>query len=145
MWPFNRNNKSTNSLKEKVSPTAVKDYYQAAGSRKGWVVWLLSIAAFLITLIIVLSLFWVGRFAWQKIRGTDDNKSTPASQGQNAPSDEQEAQKQNENNGDSAPSSPAPQPAPAPQPTPTPTPAPTPVTGDSQTGTLPNTGPSSDE
>lgn len=140
MWPFNRNKNSADNLKDKVSPTAVKEYYQAAGNRQPWMVWLISIATFLITLIIVLLLFWGGRWVWNKIDNNDDNKATPATQTDKT--EEEGANNQPENNPTPSTSAPAPTPAPAPAPQPTPTT--TPSTGATNSEHLPNTGPDVD-
>ena len=144
MWPFNRRKKSSNNLKERVSPTAVKEYYQAAGSRQSWIIWVLSIGTFILTLLIVLLLFWGGRWVWQKISDSSDDKPT-TTQEQSSDLTEDKTKRQGDDNTGS--DVPAPAPSPTPQPTPAPTTPPTqnqrpttPVTGD-----LPHTGPSSDE
>lgn len=152
MWPFNRD-KQAGDLKEKVAPTAVKEYYQAGGKQQTWVIWLLSIATFIVTLLIVLGLFWAGRWVWNQVTEEDQPAQTTQEQ---STEHQQEAQQRSGSGGQSdgqnsggSPSAPAPSSPGTPSPTspntsPSPAPAPSagmPATGDS----LPATGPTSDE
>lgn len=141
MWPFNRNQNTTN-LKDKVSPTAVKEYYQAVGSQQSWLTWVLSIAAFIITLLIVLGLFWGGRWAWNRLNSDDKPATTTQEQAASGDQEESAERQGNNNSGSNTPNTTPNTPAPAPQTQPTPAPTTTPQTGGSD---LPATGPTSDE
>ncbi|MEI7682858.1 MAG: hypothetical protein WCJ24_00985 [Candidatus Saccharibacteria bacterium] len=59
MWPFNRSNQS-------ATTSDAKDYYKSARPQRMWLVWLLSIATFIFTALIVLGIFWAGRWAVHK-------------------------------------------------------------------------------
>ena len=63
---FKRTNRTIDT-NGKVAPDAVKGYYQTTKPERMWLVWLLSILTFVITVIIVLALFWVGRWAIHQI------------------------------------------------------------------------------
>ncbi len=104
-----------------------------------WLIWLLSAVTFVVTVLIVLGLFWGGRWAINRFT----KKPTPATTTVQKPA----ANKPQSTNGISSNGSSKPTPTPPTNPTPkptTPTPAPanTPSTGPS---TLVRTGPTSDE
>ncbi|MEO5627529.1 MAG: hypothetical protein ABIQ89_01415 [Candidatus Saccharimonadales bacterium] len=138
MWPFNRKKNSEDSLKDKVSPKAVKEYYEAGGNRQGWVVWLLSIAAFLVTLLIVLGLFWAGRWTWHKL--TDSSSKNEPATTQLKSGDQEQSPAKNETPSDDSGDNTGSNSGNPTAPTSTPSPAPAPAGP-----ALPNTGPASDE
>lgn len=123
----------------------VKDYYQATAGNNMWMVWLLSAITFVATILIVLGLFWAGRWVYQQ--ATNNDKDQPATTETNQPSEQQgqgseqptpdpsQGQSGSNNGDNSAPSTPTPTPAPT-------TPNTTPQTGPTE---LVQTGPSSDE
>lgn len=130
MWLFKRSGKEMNT--GVPSETNVQPM---------WLIWLLSAGTFVVTVLIVLGLFWGGR--WVINRST--KKPTPATPVVQKPA----ANKSQGINGISSNGSSKPAPTsstnPAPKPTttaPTPAPATTPSTGPS---TLVRTGPTSDE
>lgn len=125
----------------------VKDYYQATAGNNMWMVWLLSAITFVATILIVLGLFWAGRWVYQK--ATNSDKDQPATTETNQPSEQTEQPSGDQpsqdsgqqpsggnNGGSNTPTTPTPTPAPS-----TP-PSTTPQTGPSE---LVQTGPSSDE
>jgi cytoskeletal protein RodZ len=70
MWLFGKKQEET------VSKTAA-----APGQPRMWTVWLLSIATFIVTILIVLGLFWAGR--WIVHQFTKQPAPTPTKTGQN--------------------------------------------------------------
>jgi|SRR3989344_5472913 len=81
-------------------PTEVQDYYKAEGRERTWVAWLLAIATLFITVVVVLAIFYGGRWTFRKLKGsnkpatvavqTEEPKdqsgtSTPSSQTNNTP------------------------------------------------------------
>lgn len=131
----------------------VKDYYQATAGNNMVMVWLLSAITFVATILVVLGLFWGGRWVYQKITApdndqtatTESNSSEQSNQDQNQGSDQGQAdqgqtgQNQGGSGSTGAPTPPAPTPTPAPSQPPQNT---TPQTGPTE---LVQTGPSSDE
>ena len=133
MWSFRKKNKQTDN--QSVS----------ASRQPMWLIWLLSIVTFIVTVLIVLGLFWLGRWALQRVKNDDKSRpqtvqeqkdNTDAQPGVN---NDREEDRTGVNNTPPAPTTPS---TPATPPPTTPntgeTPAPTPTT-------LFNTGPSSDE
>ncbi len=143
MWPFNRKAEDTET---DTVPEEIKDYYQAEKRGRMWTTWLLSAATFVVTVLVVVGLFWAGRWTYNRVtNGTDQPQpevtvtQEPAQEPDQKPSDEPQSQP------------PADQPAEQPEqpgqsaaaPAPEPTPQITPQTG--PTAELPRTGPTSDE
>lgn len=52
-------------------PAEVTDYYKAEGRERAWVAWLLAIATLLVTVIVVLGLFYGGRWAYRELKGSN--------------------------------------------------------------------------
>lgn len=132
MWSFRNKNASTEQSLSEPAP------------QRTWMVWLLSIATFFLTVAIVLGLFWAGRWVVQRFT----KEPTPApSKGIPAVSNERSGENQtapntskpSSSNSSNQPSNTPPATSNNTQQTTTPTP---PVTGPS---TLVNTGPDSDE
>lgn len=123
----------------------VKDYYQATAGKNMWMVWLLSAITFVGTILVVLGLFWAGRWIYQKVTAPDNQPATtetqPNDQSADSSSNGQNQGDQAQNNPDQ-PSSPTPGSGAAPSTPPAPTPTTTPQTGPNE---LVRTGPSSDE
>lgn len=121
----------------------VKDYYQATAGNNMVMVWLLSAITFVATILVVLGLFWAGRWIYQKVTAPDKNQPavTENQPSEQPPQDEQPSTNPGADSGaNPSPSTPTPSPTPAPtQPTP---PTTTPQTGPTE---LVQTGPSSDE
>ena len=152
MWPFRRN--KTND----GTPPEVQDYYQAESRQRSGMAWLLGLGALVVTVLLVLGLFYGGRWVYRKVR-TQDRPNTAQVQQENANNQGNEQSpesgqpgNQPENNPSTTPS-PSPQPpsgtpSPAPTPAPAPTPGSTPTSGPVATNTqgkgtsdLPTTGP----
>ncbi len=147
MGLFNRTKRSAD---DDAVPDEIKDYYQAEKRDRMWVVWFLSAATFVVTVFVVLGLFWGGRWVYREIKG-DDKDQTVATQ--EDASDQENINSQGTHT-DSSNDSSTQQQTPAtttpaqPQPDPTPqqtTPTTTPTTGPTTPEVLPATGPSSDE
>lgn len=79
MWPFRRKSDQT---KLNPVPDEIRAYYQAETKDKMWKIWLLSAVTFVGTLIVVLLIFWGGRWTWRHFRA--DQKANQASQSQSA-------------------------------------------------------------
>ncbi len=62
--------------------SATTGYYQSPEAENKPMAWLLAIATFVITLLIILVLFFVGKWAWNKISGDNDNQQATQSQPQ---------------------------------------------------------------
>lgn len=69
MWSFRK--KET-----KPVPKEVKEYYAGQKRDRLWGVWLLSLATFILTLLIVLGLFWGVRWVYHKITDKDQKPET---------------------------------------------------------------------
>lgn len=135
-------------------PEEIKEYYHAKKRDRMWVVWLLTGATFIVTVLVVLGLFWGGRWAFNKIRDNNGNGNTTIeTENGNGNSEEQPAQ-QSDDGSTEQPEQDAPatnegassqSPTTAPQDQASNTPAQTqqPATGTSDE--LPRTGPTSDE
>jgi cytoskeletal protein RodZ len=50
---FKRTKQPTSATVKKVTPSVAKDYYQSAQPQRMWLVWLLSVGTFIITVVIV--------------------------------------------------------------------------------------------
>lgn len=123
-------------------PEEIKEYYQAGKRDRMWVVWLLSGATFIVTVLVVLGLFWGGRWAFDKMRGNDTQTAdtSQSSDVQNQAERDESVEggsSEDINNTDNTGTTPAQTPAAS-------TPTTTPNTG-SASAELPRTGPSSDE
>jgi cytoskeletal protein RodZ len=70
--PFRRNNSANTQVPQEIS-----DYYQAEKKQRVGVAWLLSIATFIITVVIVLGLFFVGRVIYRAVTNKHTTKPAP--------------------------------------------------------------------
>lgn len=136
-------------------PAEIKDYYQAGKRDRMWVVWLLSAATFVATVIVVLGLFWGGRWAYRKITADKPTNQTAGQDKQPEQIEEQPSNSAEDNTSEnnqtqdqeapSAPSTPPSSDRPSSLiPTPNQAPVTTPQTGPVD-GELPRTGPASDD
>ncbi len=66
---FNRNKTNQAGMAPEV-----RDYYQAEGRERTWIAWLMAFATLLVTIFVVLGLFYGGRWVFRKFK---NNKSTP--------------------------------------------------------------------
>lgn len=82
-------------------PAEIKQYYQSERRDRMWVVWLLSGATFVITVLIVLGLFWGGRWAYNKLR--DNKNGGQATTAQQGSEEDQESAGQNDEQQPSTP------------------------------------------
>lgn len=147
IWPFNRRKKQ----QESVVASEIQDYYQAERRERKGVAWLLAIATFVVTLLIVLALFYGGKWVYNKISG-DEPEVTETTQGDTSQSDQatqdnQDAQQQDQDQlkpdgGDRQVSGQSDAPQTSSTSTSTPSPS-TPVTGPASEE-LPRTGPDQD-
>lgn len=80
---FRRKQVDTTSL-----PPEVQDYYQAERRGRSWAAWVLALITLIVTVLLVLGLFFGGRFIYRKVRGTDK----PAPVAVQTDNDDQEAQ-----------------------------------------------------
>ncbi len=67
---FNRKNK------DEVLPEEVQDYYKAEQRDRMGVAWLLAVGAFILTVAIILGIFFAGRWAYQSIFSSDSSDDT---------------------------------------------------------------------
>jgi cytoskeletal protein RodZ len=146
-------------------PAEVSEYYQAEKRDRVGMAWLLSIVTFIATVVIVLGLFFGGRWGYRKFVSNrnpnptasvkqEENKTPASSNSGSKPSTTQPKPASTPTPAPTpaptptpAPAASTPVPAPAPQPTPAPTPArsattPTQVAAAPPATTVPNTGPS---
>ena len=80
---FNRNKTNQAGMAPEVS-----DYYKAEGRERAWVAWVLAITTLLVTIFVVLGIFYGGRWAFRKVK--DNDKPAPvAVQTDETKSDEQ--------------------------------------------------------
>lgn len=108
-------------------PTEVQDYYKAEGRERTGMAWLLALATLLVTVLVVLGLFFGGRWVFRKLKNND--KPAPvAVQTDTAKDQGTKAAEPTPNTGD-APTTPTAQTPPATTPTP------------ARNSNLPSTGP----
>jgi hypothetical protein len=102
-------------------PEEIKAYYQAESKDNMLKIWLLSAATFVVTLLVILGIFWGGRWLWRRSHQPSSKPAPIANQDQS----------QDKKPANSAPATPSasstPAPAPAPTPTNTSAPAPSPA------------------
>ena len=80
MWPFKRRKKSsTNSI-----PTEVKDYYDSEHRERVGLAWLIAFMSLVLTVAVIVGMFFGGRWAYRKIAG-NDNKAVTAVPATNPP------------------------------------------------------------
>ncbi len=72
MWPFNRKKQAN----DKKTPKEVEQYYQSEKRERVGLAWLIAFFSLLITVLVVLGLFFGGRWAWRKVTNNDNNGST---------------------------------------------------------------------
>ena len=131
MWLFKRKAKQTS---DSPVPEEIKAYYQSENKDKLWKIWLLSGLTFLVTLIIVLGLFWVGRGVY---RHYNKPTATTIKSGKTAePSAPQTKQPQTDKDTSNNGAKPSPTPTPSPQTTQAPA-----ANGSSNSAPLVDTGP----
>ncbi len=94
---FNRNKTDQAGMTPEV-----KDYYKAEGRQRTWVAWLLAVGTLLVTIFIVLGLFYGGRWTFRKLKGNDDKPAPVAVQTDDSKSEESKSKDQAST--DSAPS-----------------------------------------
>ncbi|HSX23733.1 MAG TPA: hypothetical protein VLE74_01405 [Candidatus Saccharimonadales bacterium] len=63
IWPFNRNKDQSAEV-----PQEVQDYYQSENRERSWVAWLLATGTLLVTVVVVLGLFYGGRWGYRKLK-----------------------------------------------------------------------------
>lgn len=143
MWPFRRKNAG-----DTTTPPEVQEYYQSENRQRSWMAWLLGLGALLATVLLVLGLFYGGRWVYNKVR-TQDTPNTAQVEQENSENQKQTSEQSSGGNTSTGnqpahnpPVMPTPTPAPAPTPTPTPN-AGTQATNTQGKGTsdLPATGP----
>jgi hypothetical protein len=140
---FNRKNQSNN----KTVNNDVKKYYKSGRRERVGLAWLVAFASLILTIAVVMGLFFGGRWLYRQIANNDEpdqptsqqannndaNETAPSNQGQNNTNQSGNTN----NNGTSSTSTPAPsQPSPSPSGTPN-----QPATPPANTGTLNKTGP----
>lgn len=136
-----KRNKTT--IDDAVMPQELQDYYEAETRERTWMAWMLGLATLVITVVIALGLFYGGRFAYRKIRGSDSKQTAVQQDNQSEDEDADEADEENEEQTASAPatSEPAQTAAPTSTPNTSSTTTNTPRTATPQPSTMPNTGP----
>lgn len=146
MWPFNRNKTA-----DGTTPPEVQDYYQSERRDRSWLAWVIGLGTLLATILVVLGLFYGGRWVYRKVK-PQDNPNTAQVQTENpAPQPEENQQPEGQAPSNAPTPNSAVTPTPTPQsgstPSPTPTPAPGPVAqapntqGKGGSSDLPTTGP----
>ncbi len=152
MWPFKDKKKKNADV-----PAEIKDYYQAEKREKRGMAWLLAVGTLLATVLVVLGLFFGGRWAYKKItaKKTKPTQTAEVKQGNQSPQTPAKPQTAPKKP-DAKPATPSPSPAPsatAPQSTqpvtphsnPTPPSAPATSTTPAPANALPNTGPTGND
>jgi len=119
IWPFNR--KKRNGTGNKV-PQEVEQYYQSERRDRVGVAWLLAGLTLVLTVLIVLGLFFGGRWVYRKIANKDNGNQTAQT---NQPAEQSPASQQPSSNNGSSENTTPPSPSsgntsspPASQPTP---------------------------
>lgn len=117
-------------------PLEIQQYYQSESKNRGVMAWLLAGGTLVATILIVIGLFFGGRWVYRKFANRDNNQGTQTAQTSEQAKGSAEEQKDKDQKSNPQ-STPAPQPTPAPQSTPTPAPG----QGGGSNANLPNTGP----
>lgn len=142
--PWNRNR--TRPAPTQV-PTEVQEYYESTRKERTGTAWLLTLATFLITVILAVALFFGGSWIYQRFTSNDDQgqltiEQQPGEQREQSLADDLP---QGSGGADAPVSDPTTPPVTTPPPTPAPQPTQqTPTTGPS-TPEIPRTGPTGDE
>ncbi len=128
-----------NDTESSTVPPEVQEYYQSERKERFSIAWLIAFISLVVTILLVILLFFGGRWIYRKIA----NRNKPTSTVQTQDKDQSTSQTQNQdkpstNEGGSQGQNATPSPTPAPTTGPT-----TPITGDSSV--MPRTGPDSDE
>lgn len=155
MGLFSRNKKVAD---DSAVPEEIRDYYEAEKRDRMWVVWLLSGATFLVTVLVVLGLFWGGRWVYREITKddqpatvtTEQNEQQEAQDANNTQEGQQAdqpsgAQQTDQSSSASQSQSTTQSQTTTPSSTTTQSPANTPQTGPTTAEELPRTGPTSDD
>lgn len=124
-------------------PPEVQDYYQAENRQRAGVAWILAFGTLLVTVLIVLGLFFGGRWAFRKIKNNDkptpalvENETSNSDSSATAPATPNSSSTSSTSGSNATPTTNAPANPPTSGTAITPTPAQTP-----STAALPNTGP----
>ncbi len=80
MWPFRRKQKNLDSV-----PTEVQEYYQAEQRERMGVAWLLAFVTLVLTVAVVLGLFFGGRTVYRKVAHKDKTVATVQPQKDTSP------------------------------------------------------------
>ncbi|MES2971758.1 MAG: hypothetical protein V4702_05550 [Patescibacteria group bacterium] len=147
MWPFNRNKTG-----DGTTPPEVQDYYQSESRQRSWLAWVIGLGTLLATVLIVLGLFYGGRWVYRKVRPqtppttTQVGVETPQieSGSSEQPGGDIPSNSPDQNSASTPPASPQTPPggsSPAPTPPTSGTVAQTPNTQGKATADLPTTGP----
>jgi len=135
-------NRKKSTVVNSSLPPEVQAYSQAEHRERMGMAWLVGVISLVVTALVLVALFFGGRWVYRAIVGTSA-KDTTTSQTESAGKDAKDAPpKESDTNRKDAPAGSEPTPPPVTSPTPTPvvTPTPAPVSPD-----LPRTGPDSDE
>jgi len=139
IWPFNRNKQDDNGN----VPAEVKQYYQAERRERVGLAWLLAAGTLIVTVLVVLGLFFGGRWIYRQV--TDDKPASTATEQQENNNNQNQGQSQGQSDSNNNGQTTNPN-----QPTPTtPQQTPQPNTDNSNgstptTGEVPRTGPDLD-
>ncbi len=79
MWPFKRKQQPKPSSNKKM-PKEVQQYYKSEQRERVGLAWLIAFASLILTVLIVLGLFYGGRWAWRKVANNDDNENVSTTQ-----------------------------------------------------------------
>ncbi len=101
IWPFNRRKQSST---QKPVPKEVEQYYQSERRDRVGVAWLLAGVTLILTVMIVLGLFFGGRWAYRKITNKDNTTNTQTAE-TNQPNKPAEQSPSNQSPSSSSPSS----------------------------------------
>ena len=59
---------SRNKTDQDGMPPEVQNYYQAEGRQRSWTAWLMALATLFVTVVVVLGIFFGGRWAFRKLK-----------------------------------------------------------------------------
>lgn len=74
-WPFRRKPEESDTV-----PAEIQEYYDAERRERRGLAWLLAAGTLLVTIGIVVGLFYGGRWAYRQVRGTDTSQQTQTEQ-----------------------------------------------------------------
>lgn len=82
MWPFRRKQQQSTDIE---IPREVQEYYQAEKRERVGIAWLLAFGTLVVTVAVIVGLFFGGRWVYRKVANTGEKKTTTSDQSGSQP------------------------------------------------------------